>query len=85
MNKEPIGILIDESKSLKTLLNEMATIIPSYTDTSNFCYLPMWFNVTNDRIISYHIEDLPLELKRQIESHRIALGLTPTNHLNTEI
>lgn len=81
MGNKPIGILIDESKSLKTLLYELATVFQSDTDTSNFCYLPMWFKVTNDKIISYYIEDLPLELKRQIEIHRTSLGPTPISHL----
>jgi len=62
-----------ESKTIRELLNEMATIMPSEVDTSNYCYLPFWFQVTNDKVLAWHINQLPTELKVQIKSHRKVL------------
>lgn len=70
MANEPIGILVDEEQSLRTFLNAQATKIPSGTDTSNWYYLPIWFNVTNDKIIAFNFSQLPVDLKLQIEANR---------------
>lgn len=50
-------------KSLGALLNEQATVMPSEYDSSNWCYLPMWFKVTGDKIIAYHFSQLPENIK----------------------
>ena len=65
-----IGVVIDETTTIRDLLNRQATIMPSDHSTSNYCYLPYWFEVTNKNIIAWHLNQLPDRLKNQIESNR---------------
>jgi hypothetical protein len=64
---KPIGVLMRSEQGLRTLLNQMATNIPSETDAGNYYYLPYWFQIKPDGfIIAYHLDNLPAELKTLI-------------------
>lgn len=68
-NTKPLGILMKSEQELSSLLNQMATKIPSESDSGNYYYLPFWFQVKPDgSIIAYHFDDIPAELKTLIRN-----------------
>jgi hypothetical protein len=68
---KPLGILMKSEQGLNSLLNQMATNIPSETDSGSYYYLPIWFKIEPDgSIIAYHFDDIPAELKTLIRNQR---------------